>query len=161
MDKTQNNPNQKIRKLNSIFNDLFFLFLCPPNCLYECLHYSLSQQQKETRINWIVDDLKTSNILPQDVTVDTRLFAMRSADQVRYWNFSTLRRLWYSVDITALEVLGNRLKTAVQQIGPIFQKDCKKPCSKFVQSFRRIVKMKISITYIVLKLNYLNVILFL
>ncbi|KAK3101728.1 hypothetical protein FSP39_005894 [Pinctada imbricata] len=42
----------------------------------------LSQQQKETRINWIVDDLKSSSILPQDVTVDTRLFVMRSADHV-------------------------------------------------------------------------------
>ena len=32
--KTQNNPKQTITKLNSIFNDLFSLFLCPPNCLY-------------------------------------------------------------------------------------------------------------------------------
>ena len=32
--KTQNNPKQTRRKLISIFNDLFSLFLCPPNCLY-------------------------------------------------------------------------------------------------------------------------------
>ena len=32
--KTKNNSKETIRKLNSIFNDLFSLFLCPPNCLY-------------------------------------------------------------------------------------------------------------------------------
>ena len=32
--KTQNNPKQTRRTLISIFNDLFSLFLCPPNCLY-------------------------------------------------------------------------------------------------------------------------------
>ena len=32
--KPQNNQKKSIRKLNSIFNDLFSLFLCPPNCLY-------------------------------------------------------------------------------------------------------------------------------
>ena len=32
--KARNNPKQTWRKLNSIFNDLFSLFLCPPNCLY-------------------------------------------------------------------------------------------------------------------------------
>ncbi|XP_055998277.1 uncharacterized protein LOC125647533 isoform X2 [Ostrea edulis] len=42
----------------------------------------LSQQQKQTRVDWIVDELKKASILPSDVMVDTRLFAMRSADQV-------------------------------------------------------------------------------
>ena len=32
--KARNTPKQTRRKLNSIFNDLFSLFLCPPNCLY-------------------------------------------------------------------------------------------------------------------------------
>uniref|UniRef100_K1PBN7 Uncharacterized protein n=1 Tax=Magallana gigas TaxID=29159 RepID=K1PBN7_MAGGI len=42
----------------------------------------LSQQQKQTRVDWIVDELKKSSVLPADVSVDTRMFAMRSADQV-------------------------------------------------------------------------------
>ncbi|XP_061182605.1 uncharacterized protein LOC133190936 [Saccostrea echinata] len=42
----------------------------------------LSQQQKQTRVDWIVDELKKASVLPSDVHVDTRLFAMRSADQV-------------------------------------------------------------------------------
>lgn len=44
--------------------------------------FSLSQQQKQTRVDWIVDELKKSSVLPADVSVDTRMFAMRSADQV-------------------------------------------------------------------------------
>lgn len=43
---------------------------------------SLSQQQKQTRVDWIVDELKKSSVLPADVSLDTRMFAMRSADQV-------------------------------------------------------------------------------
>lgn len=46
------------------------------------LFFSLSQQQKQTRVDWIVDELKKSSVLPADVSVDTRMFAMRSADQV-------------------------------------------------------------------------------
>ncbi|VDI27928.1 Hypothetical predicted protein [Mytilus galloprovincialis] len=42
----------------------------------------LSQQQKQTRIDWIVDELKNNGVLPQDSSVDSRLFVMRSADQV-------------------------------------------------------------------------------
>lgn len=42
----------------------------------------LSQQQKQTRVDWIVDELKKSSVLPADVSLDTRMFAMRSADQV-------------------------------------------------------------------------------
>ncbi|XP_052066322.1 uncharacterized protein LOC127705978 isoform X4 [Mytilus californianus] len=42
----------------------------------------LSQQQKQTRIDWIVDELKSNGVLPQDSSVDSRLFVMRSADQV-------------------------------------------------------------------------------
>lgn len=46
------------------------------------IFFSLSQQQKQTRVDWIVDELKKSSVLPADVSVDTRMFAMRSADQV-------------------------------------------------------------------------------
>ncbi|XP_060080381.1 uncharacterized protein LOC132559772 [Ylistrum balloti] len=42
----------------------------------------LSQQQKQTRVEWVVDELKTCQVLPDDVVVDSRLFAMRSADHV-------------------------------------------------------------------------------
>lgn len=36
----------------------------------------------ETRVGWVVDELKKCNVLPEDVYVDSRLFAMRSADHV-------------------------------------------------------------------------------
>ncbi|KAJ8299222.1 hypothetical protein KUTeg_023282 [Tegillarca granosa] len=42
----------------------------------------LSQQQKQTRVEWIVEELKKCNLVPDDVAVDTRLFVMRSADHV-------------------------------------------------------------------------------
>jgi len=44
----------------------------------------LTQQQKQTRIDWIVEDLKANGVLPQDSNVDSRLFVIRSADQVCY-----------------------------------------------------------------------------
>lgn len=50
--------------------------------LENLIFFSLSQQQKQTRVDWIVDELKKSSVLPADVSVDTRMFAMRSADQV-------------------------------------------------------------------------------
>lgn len=49
----------------------------------------LTQQQKQTRIDWIVEDLKSNGVLPQDSNVDSRLFVIRSADQV----FEVLWRL--------------------------------------------------------------------
>ena len=42
----------------------------------------LSEDQKRTRIQWIVDELKRSEIIADDVFVDTRMFAMRSAQHV-------------------------------------------------------------------------------
>ena len=44
--------------------------------------FSLSQQQMETRVGWVIEELKKCSILPDDVYVDSRLFAMRSADHV-------------------------------------------------------------------------------
>ncbi|XP_070560695.1 uncharacterized protein [Ptychodera flava] len=42
----------------------------------------LTQQQKVTRMEWIVKELRESEILPEDVYVDCRLFAMRHAEHV-------------------------------------------------------------------------------
>ncbi|KAI8781208.1 hypothetical protein BgiBS90_018559 [Biomphalaria glabrata] len=42
----------------------------------------LSPQQIQTRINWAIEELKKCEILPNDVYVDSRLFAMRNADHV-------------------------------------------------------------------------------
>ncbi|CAL1541164.1 unnamed protein product [Lymnaea stagnalis] len=42
----------------------------------------LTTQQVQTRVNWVVDELKKCDVLPQDAYVDSRLFAMRSSDQV-------------------------------------------------------------------------------
>ncbi|XP_060562776.1 uncharacterized protein LOC132722318 isoform X2 [Ruditapes philippinarum] len=49
----------------------------------------LTDQQKQTRIDWVVEELKKKNVIAEDVFVDTRLFAMRSADHV----FNLLWRL--------------------------------------------------------------------
>ncbi|XP_067933694.1 uncharacterized protein [Watersipora subatra] len=42
----------------------------------------LTQQQKVTRAEWIIRELKQCNVIPSDTYVDARLFAMRSADHV-------------------------------------------------------------------------------
>ncbi|XP_005093507.2 uncharacterized protein LOC101862335 [Aplysia californica] len=42
----------------------------------------LSQQQLQTRVEWVVEELKQCDVLPHDVYVDPRMFAMRSADHV-------------------------------------------------------------------------------
>ncbi|XP_013397902.1 uncharacterized protein LOC106164510 [Lingula anatina] len=42
----------------------------------------LTQQQKITRAEWVVKELKACKLVPEDVYVDARLFAMRGADQV-------------------------------------------------------------------------------
>ncbi|XP_071830490.1 uncharacterized protein [Apostichopus japonicus] len=42
----------------------------------------LTQQQKTTRVEWIVKELKESGVIPDDMYVDCRLFAMRHADHV-------------------------------------------------------------------------------
>ncbi|CAH1786443.1 unnamed protein product [Owenia fusiformis] len=42
----------------------------------------LSQMQKITRVEWILRELQTCNIVPGDMFIDARLFAMRSADQI-------------------------------------------------------------------------------
>jgi len=42
----------------------------------------LTQPQKLTRIEWMVDELKKCEVLSDDVRVDCRLIAMKSADHV-------------------------------------------------------------------------------
>lgn len=42
----------------------------------------LTQQQKTTRVEWIVKELKSTQIIPKNTFVDSRMFAMRSAEQV-------------------------------------------------------------------------------
>nr|CAB3262745.1 uncharacterized protein LOC100182602 [Phallusia mammillata] len=42
----------------------------------------LTQAQKVTRIEWFVEELKKSDVVPDDVKVDCRMFAMKSADHV-------------------------------------------------------------------------------
>ncbi|XP_071099543.1 uncharacterized protein [Haliotis cracherodii] len=42
----------------------------------------LSQQQKQTRVEWVLEELKRCNVIPIDTYVDARMFAMRSADHV-------------------------------------------------------------------------------
>lgn len=43
---------------------------------------NLTQQQKTTRVEWIVKELKDAKIIPKERFVDTRMFAMRAAEQV-------------------------------------------------------------------------------
>lgn len=43
---------------------------------------NLTQQQKTTRVEWIVKELKDGKIIPKETFVDTRMFAMRAAEQV-------------------------------------------------------------------------------
>ncbi|XP_071500405.1 uncharacterized protein [Diadema antillarum] len=59
----------------------------------------LTQQQKATRLEWIVKELKENEVIPGDIFVDFRLFAMRHADHV----FDLLWRLvshdiWFTWD---------------------------------------------------------------
>lgn len=42
----------------------------------------LTQQQKITRVEWIVKELKNAKIISKATHVDSRMFAMRCADQV-------------------------------------------------------------------------------
>ncbi|KAL5006741.1 hypothetical protein ScPMuIL_015547 [Solemya velum] len=42
----------------------------------------LSSEQIKTRVDWMMEELKTCNVLPQDLTIDANLFARRSSDQV-------------------------------------------------------------------------------
>ncbi|KAK7491465.1 hypothetical protein BaRGS_00017294 [Batillaria attramentaria] len=42
----------------------------------------LSQQQCQTRVDWVLEELKNCSVLPNDTHVDARMFAMRSADHV-------------------------------------------------------------------------------
>lgn len=42
----------------------------------------LTQQQCQTRVDWVLDELKNCGVLPSDTRVDARMFAMRSADHV-------------------------------------------------------------------------------
>ncbi|XP_041366840.1 uncharacterized protein LOC121381572 [Gigantopelta aegis] len=42
----------------------------------------LSQQQKQTRVEWMLQELKRCNVIPLDIGIDCRMFAMRSADHV-------------------------------------------------------------------------------
>ena len=65
-----------------MLSPIFLIFSIKTNCLY--VFVRLTQQQKQTRIDWIVEDLKANGVLPQDSNVDSRLFVIRSADQVCY-----------------------------------------------------------------------------
>ncbi|XP_002731751.1 uncharacterized protein LOC100367609, partial [Saccoglossus kowalevskii] len=42
----------------------------------------LTQQQKITRVEWIVQELKEREVIPKDVFIDCRLFAMRHAEHI-------------------------------------------------------------------------------
>ncbi|XP_071809537.1 uncharacterized protein [Asterias amurensis] len=57
----------------------------------------MTQQQKTTRVEWIVKELKDSEVIPGDVYVDCRLFAMRHADHVfeLLWRLST-HDIWFT-----------------------------------------------------------------
>ncbi|XP_077994506.1 uncharacterized protein LOC144448226 [Glandiceps talaboti] len=57
----------------------------------------LTQQQKVTRVEWIIQQLKETDVLPEDVFVDCRLFAMRHADHVfdLLWKLIT-HDIWFT-----------------------------------------------------------------
>ncbi|XP_022088281.1 uncharacterized protein LOC110977993 isoform X2 [Acanthaster planci] len=57
----------------------------------------MTQQQKTTRVEWIVKELKESEVIPDDVFVDCRLFAMRHADHVfdLLWRLSS-HDIWFT-----------------------------------------------------------------
>lgn len=42
----------------------------------------LTEQQKQTRVDWMVEELKKCNVIPEDVFVDSRMFAMRNSEHV-------------------------------------------------------------------------------
>eukprot|EP00794_Sanderia_malayensis_P010823 gene10823-11975_t len=42
----------------------------------------LTLAQKETRVEWMMEELKRHEVIPEDVFIDSRMFAMRSAEQV-------------------------------------------------------------------------------
>ncbi|XP_033109700.1 uncharacterized protein LOC117110957, partial [Anneissia japonica] len=59
----------------------------------------LTQQQKVTRMEWVIGELKENDVIPPDVFIDCRLFAMRHAEHV----FDLLWRLvchdiWFTWD---------------------------------------------------------------
>ena len=42
----------------------------------------LTQAQKVTRLEWMIGELKKSEILPDEVKIDCRMIAMKAADHV-------------------------------------------------------------------------------
>lgn len=44
---------------------------------------NMTKEQLQTRVKWLVKELKDNYIIAQDVQVDSRMFAVRSAKHVR------------------------------------------------------------------------------
>ena len=78
--KAQNNPKQTRRTLISIFNDLFSLFLCPPNCLYIIKDIQLKNEGKcrgckprdDYRLDWMTHRFITATCTPVAVLDEFR-----------------------------------------------------------------------------------------
>jgi hypothetical protein len=43
---------------------------------------SLTKDQIQTRMQWILNELKKYKVIADDIKLDTRMFAIRSADHV-------------------------------------------------------------------------------
>ncbi len=46
----------------------------------------MTKEQVENRIKWLLRDLKENHVIPDDVQLDSRLIAIRSARHVREMN---------------------------------------------------------------------------
>ncbi|PVD34056.1 hypothetical protein C0Q70_05318 [Pomacea canaliculata] len=86
--------NLKLMPYNHLMNNVLMDLLSGTNMKYLVESFTgrdlkrlenmdgLTQQQCQTRIDWVLDELKRCNILPSDVYIDARMFAMRNADHV-------------------------------------------------------------------------------
>ncbi|ESO91608.1 hypothetical protein LOTGIDRAFT_233395 [Lottia gigantea] len=86
--------NLRINPYNHLLNNVLMDILTGTNMKYFLESFTgrdlkrletfdgLTAQQKITRVDWIVDELKACKVIPEDVHVDSRLFAMRSTDHV-------------------------------------------------------------------------------
>lgn len=86
--------NLRLKPYDSLLNNVLMDLLTGTNMKHLCESLcgripqrldsfdGLSDTQKVTRMDWIMEELKKCKVVPEDVHVDTRLFAMRSADHV-------------------------------------------------------------------------------
>ncbi len=66
----------------------------------------MTKEQIQTRIQWVLDELKKQNVVADDLALDTRLFANRSAKNVFELLWRLVQRdIWFLWD--RIEFLAN------------------------------------------------------